>query len=89
METTDSKLVEYYKSVWNIYRDWYQSYGQTPVLKIDVGGIDFVNNVEERDAILNKIEEELVELGKLTQSEFEQIKAERAEKFNDPVPEEA
>lgn len=89
METTDSKLVEYYKSVWNIYRDWYQSYGQTPVLKIDVGGIDFVNNVEERDAILNKIEEELVELGKLTQSEFEQIKAERAEKFNDPAPDAA
>ena len=36
METTDPKLTEYYKSVWNIYRDWYNSYGNTPVLKLDL-----------------------------------------------------
>lgn len=85
METTDPKLVEYYKSVWDIYRAWYKSYGNTPVLKLDVGGIDFVNNIETRNQVLNRIEEELIVLGKLTQSEFEKIKAERAEKFGDPI----
>ena len=31
------------------------------------------------------IEQTLVDYGKLTEAEFEQIKAERAEKFNDPI----
>lgn len=86
METTDPKLVEYYKSVWNIYRDWYQSYGQSPVLKLDVTDIDFVNDIDTRNNVLNKIEEKLISLGKLTPEEFKKIKAERATKFNDPAP---
>ena len=48
---------------------------------------DFVNSIEDRNTVLNMIEQTLVAYGKLTQSEFEQIKAERAEKFNDPAPE--
>ena len=47
---------------------------------------DFVNSDSDRNAVLDLIEQRLVELGKLTEAEFEQIKAERAEKFNVPAP---
>ena len=83
METEDPKLVDYYKSVWETYSHWYQGYSQSAVLRIDMKKHDFVNNVNDRNTVLNMIEQRLVELGKLTQTEFEQIKAERAEKFND------
>lgn len=73
METTDPKLTEYYKSVWDIYRDWYNSYGNTPVLKLDLDGVDFVNNVDDKNMVLDKIENELVNLGKLSPNEFSQM----------------
>lgn len=73
METTDPKLKEYYKSVWNIYRDWYISYGNSPVLKLDVGGMDFVNNKDDQNQVLDTIEQKLVSLGKLTPSEAQKM----------------
>ena len=87
METEDPKLVDYYHSVWETYDHWYKGYSQSAVLRIDMNEFDFVNNIEDRNAVLNMIEERLVQLGKLTQAEFEQIKAERAEKFGDPITE--
>lgn len=83
METEDPKLVDYYKSVWETYDHWYKGYSQSAVLRIDMNKHDFVNNVDDRNTVLNMIEQRLVELGKLTQSEFEDIKAKRSEKFND------
>lgn len=73
METTDPKLKEYYKSVWNIYREWYTSYGNSPVLKLDVGGMDFVNNKDDQNQVLDTIEQKLVSLGKLTPSEAQKM----------------
>lgn len=87
METKDPKLVDYYHSVWEVYRQWYESYSQSAVLRIDMSKYDFVNNIEDRNEVLDLTERRLIELGKLTQAEFEQIKAERAEKFGDPITE--
>lgn len=78
METEDPKLKEYYHSVWQIYRDWYNSYGDTPTMKIDMTDIDFVNNSDDQVKVLNKIETELVSLGKLGKDEFEAIKNRRS-----------
>lgn len=77
MEIEDPKLKEYYYSVWKIYRDWYNSYGDTPTMKIDMTSIDFVNNENDKIEVLNKIESQLVSLGKLSNTEYKQIKKNR------------
>lgn len=83
METEDPKLVDYYKSVWDTYNHWYHGYSQSPVLRVDMSKYDFVNSEEDREAVLNMIEERLVELGKLSESEFSQMKANRTAKLED------
>lgn len=83
METEDPKLVDYYRSVWETYSHWYQGYSQSSVLRIDMRKYDFVNSIEDRNTVLNLIEQRLVELGKLSEFEFEKIKAERSEKFGE------
>lgn len=80
METTDPKLKEYYRSVWQIYRNWYKSYGQTPVLRIDMTDIDFVGNGNDRNTVLDKIEDEMVSLGKLAPDEAQQLHDKRVNK---------
>lgn len=77
METDDPALEEYYHSVWQIYRDWYNSYGDTPTMKIDMTNLDFVNIAEDRSKVLDAIEQELINLGKLSDAEFRQIKEKR------------
>lgn len=77
METDDPALEEYYHSVWQIYRDWYNSYGDTPTMKIDMTNLDFVNIAEDRSKVLDAIEQELISLGKLSDTEFRQIKEKR------------
>lgn len=81
----DPKLVDYYNSVNKAYKDWYKGFHQATTVKVDREHFDFVSSIEDRNAVLNMIEEKLVELGKLSEFEFEKIKAERAEKFNDPI----
>lgn len=80
METTDPKLKEYYHSVWQIYRDWYHSYGDSPTLRIDMAGKDFVNNLNDRNEILDKIENELVVLGKLEPDKAKELHDKRVNK---------
>ena len=75
----DTKLVDYYKSVWETYDAWYKSFGQAPVVRIDMSKYDFVNNLSDRNEVLNLIEQKLVDLGKLTEDEFKEIKAKRGD----------
>lgn len=56
MEATDPKMKEYYHSVWETYRAWYHSDGNDPILRIDLGKYDFVNNDKDRDKVLSQIE---------------------------------
>ena len=55
METNDPKLIEYYHSVWNIYDAWYHSFGQCPVMRIDMNHYDFVNSDDDQQAVLLQI----------------------------------
>lgn len=61
----DPKLVEYYRTVNKAYADWYTGYSQSPVITIDRDKYDFVNNIEDRQDILDMIYHRLYELGKL------------------------
>lgn len=62
METTDPKLREYYKSVWDVYEGWYQGFGQCPVIAVDMDKYDFVNSDDDQKAVLKQIDEKLQEL---------------------------
>lgn len=62
METTDPKLKEYYRSVWEVYEGWYKGFGQSPVMAIDMDKYDFVNNLDDRKEVLNQIDNKLKDL---------------------------
>ncbi|AFU63150.1 deoxyguanosine kinase [Lactobacillus phage ATCC 8014-B2] len=74
METADPALIEYYHSINEGFKNWADSYSEAPIVRIDRNKFDFVNSIDDRIAVLNIIEEKLVELGYLTDSEFEEIK---------------
>lgn len=73
----DPALVDYYRSVNQRYKDWYKGYSDCPVVRIDRNRYDFLNNINHRNYVLNTIEAKLVELGKLSESEFAEIKKKR------------
>lgn len=80
METSDPALEDYYHSVWQTYRSWYDSYSRSIVLRIDMSEVDFVHNVEDRYAVLDTIEEKLIELGCMTRAEYAEILERREQK---------
>ena len=77
MEVTDPKLKDYYHSVWKTYNAWYDSYGESPTMKIDLGKYDFVNNDDDRNIVLNDIEENMVRNHLLTPDQFRELQAHR------------
>ena len=79
METQDPELIKYYHRVNKAYEEWSQGYTRGIMVTIDRDKYDFVSNIHDRDVVLNKIEQKLVDLGKLTPSEFDTIKKRRKE----------
>lgn len=73
----DPALVNYYHSVNKAYKDWHAGFHQATVVKIDREKYDFVANENDRNAVLDMVEQKLVELGCLTQGEFNAIRAKR------------
>ncbi|AZA17325.1 MAG: Deoxyadenosine kinase / Deoxyguanosine kinase (endogenous virus) [Lactobacillus phage ViSo-2018a] len=73
----DENLIEYYYSINQGFKDWYKGYSQSPVLKIDCTSLDFVNNVNDQNFVLDTIEQKLVDLGLKSQEWFDNIKAKR------------
>lgn len=73
METTDQKLIEYYKSVWDIYQAWYLTHGSTPVIRVDLGKYDYVNSKNDLKIVLNQIESSMQEYGLLNDFELSQL----------------
>ena len=63
METQDEALIEYYNSINNGFKDWYNGFSQAPVLRIDMEKYDFVHNEDDRKAIIDLIQNRLEELG--------------------------
>ncbi len=70
----DPSLVEYYQRLLGYYDEWKEEYSASPLLIIDGDKYDFVNNVADRNKVLDIIETRLVELGNLTEEEFLTIK---------------
>lgn len=74
METTDPKLKDYYKSVYDVYQGWYQGYGASPVVRIDMSQIDYVANLHDRIKVFETIETKMKDLGLLSTAEFDALK---------------
>lgn len=73
----DPSLTDYYKNLLEYYDQWINSYSISPVLVINGDQYDFVNNHDDQIKVLNTIEAKLVELGKLSNTEFKTIKENR------------
>lgn len=53
---------EYWETLNKEYADYFSNYNISPVLKINVDNLDFENNKDDRDYVLNLIKEKLNEL---------------------------
>lgn len=73
----DPSLESYYKDLISRYDDWVDSYDASPIMVIDGDKYDFMENLEDRKIVLDTIESKLVELGKLSDKQFDEIKATR------------
>lgn len=71
------ELVAYYNRVNQAYRDWSKGYTRATMLTIDRDHLDFVNNPEHRNIVLDQIESKLVELGKLAPARYATIQTAR------------
>ena len=67
---TDPSLKDYYKSLIDHYRPWYENYDVSPKICIDGDRYDFVLNRNDRREVLTMIDQKLLELGKLTQKQY-------------------
>jgi deoxyguanosine kinase len=86
METTDPSLKDYYHSVWETYQHWYKGYSQSVVLRLDMSHCDFVKSLKDRHAVLDTIENKLVELGDLTADEHTAIRQRREHEEASHIP---
>lgn len=77
MEITDPKLVDYYRSVYDIYDNWSKSYSKTNMITVNMDNTDFVNDYNSRNTVLDKIESELVKINLLTLDEYKKLKSKR------------
>ena len=75
----DPSLVNYYKQLLDYYATWKTEYSASPLLVIDGDKYDFMSSSSDRNEVLNLIEQRLVDLGKLTEDEFKEIKAKRGD----------
>ena len=74
METEDPKLKDYYKSVYNIYKNWYLGYSASPVVRIDMSKYDYVANLQDRLSVFDIIESKMHDLSLLTSEQLENLK---------------
>lgn len=71
--TKDPELVGYYHSVWELFNNWAKSYSQSPMLSVDMSKYDYVNNEEDKNFVLNMIDDKLVSLGLLTPAKKDEL----------------
>lgn len=75
--TKDPELVDYYHSVWELFNNWAKSYSQSPVLNVDMSKYDYVNNEEDKNFVLNMVNDKLVSLGLLTPTKRDELSEKR------------
>ena len=69
-------LITYYKMLLEQYAQWAKEYNRGPMLKIDVRGMDFVNNASDQKYVLTKIYNKMKELELVTQEQYTNLMAE-------------
>lgn len=69
----DPSLIAYYQNLIDHYIPWYEAYDVSPKIKIDGDSADFVNDIEDRKKVLKQIDDKLLEIGKLTQSDYDEL----------------
>lgn len=74
---SDPTLPEYYQNLLQYYDRWLKWYDKSPIMIIDGDKYDFVANPDDRNKILDDIEDQLVKLDHLTAEEAAKLKAQR------------
>ena len=69
-------LITYYKMLLEQYAQWAKEYNRGPMLKIDVRGMDFVNNASDQKYVLTKIYNKMKELELVTQEQYTNLMSE-------------
>ena len=69
-------LITYYKMLLEQYSQWAKEYNRGPMLKIDVRGMDFVNNASDQKYVLTKVYNKMKELELVTQEQYTNLMAE-------------
>ena len=70
----DPSLVDYYHRLLRQYDEWRQTYDASPLLIIDGDRYDFMANPQDRVAVLETIEQKLVDLGNLDEATMAKLK---------------
>lgn len=69
-------LENYYGQLWNAYQKFIKEYQEneiSPVLIIEGDEIDFVENLDHRLEVLNKIDDKCLELGIISQDKYDEV----------------
>ena len=74
---TDPSLVKYYDSLIRYYDEWKATYDKSPLLIIDGNKLDFVEDPDDRNTVLNMIEEKMVDVGTLEQTRYDDLRSRR------------
>ena len=77
---SDPTLPEYYQNLLQYYDRWLKWYDKSPIMIIDGDKYDFVANPDDRNKILDDIEDQLVKLDHLTAEEAAKLKCQRRKK---------
>lgn len=73
----DPSLIDYYGRLLKYYEEFEENYNQSEMLVIDGDKFNFVENIDDRNHILDMIEMKLVDLGKIDCSEYETLRQKR------------
>lgn len=69
----DPSLIQYYKDLIERYEKWEQEYDASPLLVIDGNKYDFMESMDDRNTVLDIIEEAMVKNGTLTPIKAQQL----------------
>ena len=73
----DPSLIDYYGRLLKYYEEFEENYNQFEMLVIDGDKFNFVENIDDRNHILDMIEMKLVDLGNIDCNEYETLRQKR------------
>lgn len=73
----DPSLIDYYGRLLKYYEEFEENYNQSEMLVIDGDEFNFVENIDDRNHILDMIEMKLVDLGNIDCNEYETLRQKR------------